>query len=268
MTSRRATLALCVAAALVATAMAPSGCSPSAPRTIFEDGFSGATLDPAWTPLDRQGDTGVGEQGCYQPSQVAVEAGQLVIHSAAQAATCGDRFNPPVAYPFVTGTVQWTSFAFTYGTVEIRARLAGGRGTWSTLWLLGAACRDASLASGENLGCPWPQPGSEEIDIAEIKNSDLSTVWQNLISAVSGTFSCTPATTDVSRDFHVYTLEWTPRSLVWRIDGAETCRFTGTTPASPMFLIIGTAIGGGAGPADPSTFPQTMLVDDVRITQP
>ena len=260
-------LAVRTIAILAATLIAPA-CSATTPTTIFEEDFSGSTLGPAWTALDRQGDTGVGEEGCYQPAQVAVDGGNLVLHSIVQTTSCGDQFNPPTAYSYATGMVQWTSFSFTYGTVQFRAQMAGGRGTWSAVWMLGASCRSASLASGANIGCSWPDPGSEEIDITEIKNSDLTTVWQNLISTPSGTKTCTPTTRDVSEGFHDYELVWAPGSLVWKIDGAETCRFTGTIPSSPMFLIVDTALGGGGGPVDPSTLPQTLLVDYVKITQP
>jgi len=251
--------------AILAAALIAPGCSPT---TIFEDDFSGSALGPAWTAIDRQGDTGVDEQGCYQPAQVAVGGGNLVLHSIVQTTSCGDQFNPPTTFPYATGMVQWTSFSFTYGTVHFRAQMAGGRGTWSAVWMLGASCRAASLASGANIGCPWPAPGSEEIDITEIKNSDLTTVWQNLISTARGTLSCTPTTGDVSQGFHDYELVWAPGSLDWKIDGAETCRYTGTIPSSPMFLMVDTALGGGAGPVDPSTLPQTLLVDYVKITQP
>jgi len=251
--------------AILAAALIAPGCSPT---TIFEDDFSGSALGPAWTAIDRQGDTGVDEQGCYQPAQVAVGGGNLILHSIVQMTSCGDQFNPPTTFPYATGMVQWTSFSFTYGTVHFRAQMAGGRGTWSAVWMLGASCRAASLASGANIGCPWPAPGSEEIDITEIKNSDLTTVWQNLISTARGTLSCTPTTGDVSQGFHDYELVWAPGSLDWKIDGAETCRYTGTIPSSPMFLMVDTALGGGAGPVDPSTLPQTLLVDYVKITQP
>jgi beta-glucanase (GH16 family) len=251
--------------AILAAALIAPGCSAT---TIFEDDFSGSALGPAWTAIDRQGDTGVDEQGCYQPAQVAVGGGNLVLHSIVQTTSCGDQFNPPTTFPYATGMVQWTSFSFTYGTVHFRAQMAGGRGTWSAVWMLGASCRAASLASGANIGCPWPAPGSEEIDITEIKNSDLTTVWQNLISTARGTLSCTPTTGDVSQGFHDYELVWAPGSLDWKIDGAETCRYTGTIPSSPMFLMVDTALGGGAGPVDPSTLPQTLLVDYVKITQP
>src|SRR6185503_15547652 len=118
------------------------------------------------------------------------------------------------------------------------------------------------------IGCPWPDAGSEEIDITEIKNSDLTTVWQNLISTARGTLSCTPTTTDVSQGFHDYALVWAPGSLVWKIDGVATCRYTGTIPSGPMFLLIDAALGGGGGPVDPSTLPQTLRVDYVKVTQP
>jgi beta-glucanase (GH16 family) len=255
-------------AILAAMLIVPACSPPPPPATLFEDDFSGSALGPAWTAVDRQGDTGIGEEGCYGPAEVEVTGGNLVLHSIVQTTSCGDQFSPPSDYAYATGMVQWTSASFTYGTVRFRAQMPGGRGTWSAVWMLGASCRAASLASGANVGCPWPDPGSDEIDITEIKNSDLTTVWQNLISTPSGTLTCTPTTSDVSEGFHDYELVWAPGSLVWKIDGAQTCRFIGTIPSRPMFLIIDAALGGAGGPVDPSTLPQTLLVDYVKVTQP
>jgi beta-glucanase (GH16 family) len=165
--------------------------------------------------------------------------------------------------------VQWTSFNFTYGTVEFRAKMAGGQGTWPAVWMLGADCQAGNIQSANNIApCNWPQVGSDEIDVTEIKNGALTTVWQNVISGNSGVQTCTPTTSDVTQNWHTYNLEWALDSLIWKIDGTETCRFTNNIPSTPMFLIINVAIGGGGGGAvDDFTLPQTMSVDYVKVTQ-
>jgi beta-glucanase (GH16 family) len=76
-------------------------------------------------------------------------------------------------------------------------------------------------------------------------------------------------------DYHIYAIEWTPGRIAFLLDGQTY--FT-VTPASlpagakwvydhPFFLILNLAVGG-EWPGDPdktTQFPQTMLVDYVRV---
>jgi hypothetical protein len=75
--------------------------------------------------------------------------------------------------------------------------------------------------------------------------------------------------------FHTYAVDWSPNLIVWYLDGSEYFR---ATPASlggktwvydhPFFMILNVAVGGyWPGNPDGSTvFPQTMLVDYVRVS--
>jgi len=249
-----------------------SGISFTATATsnvIFFDDFTGTTLGSQWVAMNRAGDYSNNEQECYNPSQISVSNSNLVITSIAQTATCGDANHSPSQFPTLSGMVQWATFHFTYGTVEFRAKMAGGQGTWPAIWMLGSNCQATNIQSADNSGaCNWPQPGSDEIDITEIKNADHKTVWQNVISGNSGFQTCTPATTDVSQNWHTYDLIWAAGSLTWQIDGTTTCKFTSNIPSTPMFLMINTAMGGAGGPINNSTLPQTLTVDYVKATQP
>ena len=76
-------------------------------------------------------------------------------------------------------------------------------------------------------------------------------------------------------DYHIYAVEWTPERIDFLVDGQS---YHTVTPASlpagtkwvydhPFFLILNVAVGG-AWPHNPdktSVFPQTMLVDYVRV---
>jgi hypothetical protein len=160
------------------------------------------------------------------------------------------------------------SFNFLYGTVTIHAKMPGGTGPWPAFWLLGADCQ--SDPSEANTYCNWPYPGSDEIDITEILRSDHTQVNQQVHTMSGNTQEnpgCKVETTDVSQDWHTYTLIWSPGSLIWEIDGTTTCTVSEYVPSTPMYLIINTAVGGSGAPTvDSSTFPQDMNVDYVQIT--
>jgi beta-glucanase (GH16 family) len=228
----------------------------------LDDEFNGPALDPAkWVALNRPGDASNAEQQCYDPSHVSQAQGLLTLRT--DASPCPD------GKPYTSGAIQMRSFSFTYGTVEIRAREAGGSGTWPAEWLLGSNCQQTNVTSADNHPpCDWPNPGSDEIDIAEIMGHNLTTVNEAIHSGGNND-GCRATTSDVSENWHTYQLVWSPGSLVWKIDGAVTCTRTGGVPSTPMFLIVNTAVGGsGGGTVDPSTLPQTHQVDYVRISKP
>jgi beta-glucanase (GH16 family) len=239
------------------------------PNVIFFDDFMGTTLDTTkWMAMNRAGDYSNNEQECYDPSQVSVSGSSLVITSIAPGATCGDANHAPSQFPTVSGMVQWKTFNFTYGTVEFRAKMAGGQGTWPAVWLLGASCQQSNITTADNIGtCNWPQPGSDEIDITEILGSNHTSPNQQIHSGGNNN-GCTATTTDVSQSYHVYQLVWTSSSLEWKIDGTSTCKLTSNIPSNPMFLIINTAMGGAGGPIDSATLPQMTTVDYVKVTLP
>ncbi len=80
-------------------------------------------------------------------------------------------------------------------------------------------------------------------------------------------------------DFHVFWTEWTPTFLAIGVDDVSYYNITlaGTSvipeferaTASPLFWILNVAVGGDwGGDVDQTTvFPQTMLVDYVRVFQ-
>jgi beta-glucanase (GH16 family) len=248
---------------VIATSVADSSQSASAHVAVgasFFDDFTGTALDTTtWIAMDRPGDPSNNELQCYLPANQSVGGGYLNLTAKAQTVVCSDG----ATYNYTSAMVQWKSFNFTYGTVEVRAKMAGGQGTWPAIWLLGYNCQQSNVTDPN--ACPWPQPGSDEIDISEIKGGVLTTVWQNVISGSSGWQTCQPTTSDVSQNWHVYRLEWSAGLLVWKIDGATTCMFTQSIPSTPMFLLLNVALGGGGGTVDNSTLPQTMQVDYVSV---
>ncbi len=240
--------------------LSAGGSGSAAGNVIFQDNFDGSVLGSAWVALDRPGDSSNAEAQCYRPANSAV-AGGFLTQTAKQDSSCS-------GFSYTASMVQWKSFSFTYGTVEFRAKLAGGKGTWAAVWMLGKNCQISNVTSADNIGtCDWPNPGSDEIDITEILNGDLTQVNQQ-VHTNTGSPGCRPSTTDVSQNFHTYKFIWAPTKMTWLIDGKTTCTATSSIPSMPMFLMINVAVGGGGGGTiDPSTFPQTSTIDYVTVTQ-
>ncbi|APQ17784.1 family 16 glycosylhydrolase [Maribacter hydrothermalis] len=154
-------------------------------------------------------------------------------------------------------------FEFTYGRVEIRAKLPSAGGSWPALWALGANFDEVS----------WPACG--EIDIMEHVGNNSNTISSALHypgnfggSAVVGSTLVPTATSE----FHNYTVEWTADSIKFVVDGElvhNSLVNSSSTPFnSDFFLIMNVAMGGNlGGTIDPAFTQDTMEVDYVRVYQ-
>jgi len=154
-------------------------------------------------------------------------------------------------------------YEFTYGRVEVRAKLPSGGGTWPALWALGA--------NFDTVG--WPDSG--ELDIMEHIGNNPNVISSSLHypqnfggNAVTGS---TPVATATS-EFHNYTMEWTPDCIKFVVDDEiihTTFQNSTTTPFnSDFFLIMNIAMGGTLGGAIDNAFTEdTMEVDYIRVYQ-
>ena len=159
---------------------------------------------------------------------------------------------------------------FTYGRIDIRAKLPVASGMWPALWMLGS-----NIATN-----PWPACG--ETDIMELvgtnPNRVTGSVHWALANGTSGTINKNffLTTGDFSLKFHVYSLVWKQNIIQMYVDdqlymtAKNTDITSGTWPFNnPSFLIFNLAVGGD-WPGSPNTstiFPQRLLVDYVRWFQ-
>jgi beta-glucanase (GH16 family) len=239
---------------------------PGTSTLAFDDEFNGTSVDRSlWTVVYAHGDRSGNEPECYMPANVSESAGTLRELEKVQNVTCPiDSQNGgtgTLSSGYSDGAVQ-SNYTFTYGIVKARIKYAGGQGPWPDLWLLGTNCQSPTWL--QSLTCDWPQSGANEIDIAEILNSDHTNVNQQI--HYTSDPSCYPTTTDVSKYWHTYTVAWSPTQVAYRIDGVTTCTLTSPVPTTPMFIIINTAVGGCCGgPIKNNTLPQTTEVDYVRV---
>ncbi|GAB3019451.1 hypothetical protein GCM10011376_29390 [Nocardioides flavus (ex Wang et al. 2016)] len=69
-----------------------------------------------------------------------------------------------------------------------------------------------------------------------------------------------------SKNYHVFSVEWTPRQLVFRIDGKETARIRGRISAERQFVILSLISANYEIPKiKDRRLPQHMYVDWVRV---
>lgn len=154
-------------------------------------------------------------------------------------------------------------FSFTYGKVDVRAKLPTGGGTWPAIWMLGSNITEVG----------WPNCG--EIDIMEhvgnnqdVVSSALHFPGNNGGNAIFEEINIAGASTD----FHVYSVEWSSTEIVFSIDGNpyHTFPYANNLPFynNDFFMILNVAMGGTFGGAiDPAFTESTMEIDYVRVYQ-
>jgi hypothetical protein len=157
-------------------------------------------------------------------------------------------------------------FDFTYGKVEVRAKLPEGKGTWPAIWMLGANI--------DQVG--WPACG--EIDIMEHFGKSQGTVSSAMHTPSSYGNTANYGDqflADVSTKFHIYSVEWTAEEMVFKVDDVEHYKYSPSVKNSStwpydadQYLIMNIAMGGTAGGTiDASFVESTMVIDYIRVYQ-
>tara|TARA_B110000971_G_scaffold38514_1_gene37343 strand:- start:3968 stop:4813 length:846 start_codon:yes stop_codon:yes gene_type:complete len=158
-------------------------------------------------------------------------------------------------------------FSFTYGRVEVRAKLPSGGGTWPAIWMLGDNITSVS----------WPSCG--EIDIMEHTGNDQG-ITSSAIHNASGSGN-TPyvgyaANNDaVSSAFHIYAINWTAEKIDFMVDDVIHYTYQPTDKNAAnwpfdanQFIVLNVAMGGSLGGAIDGSFTESaMEIDYVRVFQ-
>jgi beta-glucanase (GH16 family) len=157
---------------------------------------------------------------------------------------------------------------FTYGRIEIRAKLPKGRGTWPAGWTLGSNLQEVG----------WPLCG--EIDILEHVGFDPDTIVGSVHTTAYNHIKGTQKTKKLFiknpyTEFHTYAIEWTANQMDFILDDTTylTVQNEHKTDKEwpfdkPQYLLLDLAIGGNWGGekgVDDTIFPVSMEVDYVRV---
>lgn len=174
--------------------------------------------------------------------------------------------------PYTSGRIKTKDrFERTYGRFEARIKLPVGQGIWPAFWMLGANIDEVG----------WPRCG--EIDIMEYRGQEPR-VLHGTVHGPGYQGDLSLGTRHVLAQggfhlgFHVFAVEWSEDSIVWQVDGHT---YHTVTPAdlppgtewvfdAPFFILLNVAVGGRwvGAPDENTAFPQTMLVDWVRVHGP
>lgn len=168
-----------------------------------------------------------------------------------------------------------TKFAFTYGKVEVRAKLPKDAGTWPAIWTLGANVNERGNYFGSEFGnVGWAKCG--EIDILEQtgwdKEHSLSHFhWDDLITNAYHEEGSTHVLSTSDDGFHIFSMEWTKDYLRTFVDGKMVYEFDNSDNRPfnhDHYLILNLAIGGNLGGNVPDAFTKAnFVIDYVRIYQ-
>jgi len=227
----------------------------------WQDEFNGTSLSSDWIHEIGNGSWGWGnnELQYYREQNTSVENGYLTIRAKQE--NYGG-FNYTSSRIITKGNVFNT-----YGRIDIRAKIPYGQGLWPALWML-----------GENIySVSWPTCG--EIDIMEMIGGNgyndrtiHGTIhWEDNGHASYGGHNSL-STGMYADEFHVFSIIWTQSSIKWLRDDIQyhTVDINNLTAFHNNFFFIFNVAVGGNWPGSPdatTVFPQTMIVDYVRVFQ-
>ena len=235
------------------------------------NGPSGSAADSSKWTLETGGDGwGNNELEYYtaRPQNIFQQDGNLVIKVSQEKYTGADG----VTRNYTSGRLKTLGkFSQAYGRFEARIRIPYGQGIWPAFWMMGDHIDKVS----------WPAGG--ELDIMENIGKEPAIVHGTIHGpGYSGDGGITSSYTLRSSgrfadDFHIFAVEWEPNAIRFYVDKdlyatrtpADLPKGTKWVFDHPFFLLLNVAVGGDwpGSPDASTTFPQTMLVDYVRVYQ-
>jgi beta-glucanase (GH16 family) len=268
------TIRFLAAAALTLCVASLPALRAASPQLVWSDEFN-QSVSAGPDPLKWNYDLGVGNPPGWGNNELETytnsRSNSLIVADAAATDGKALAIRAQAANgSYTSARIQTAStFSFTYGRLEARAKVPSGVGCWPAFWALGS----------DNATVGWPACG--EIDVMEwvgqtpshIKGSLHATGYSggnslNADSVLSNNASYSDA-------YHVFAVDWYPDQIIFSMDGTVyEVRKKSDIPAgsswpfnAPFFVILNFAVGGDwPGPPNASTvFPQDYRVDYVRV---
>ncbi len=236
---------------------------------VWQDEFNGTQIDLSKWEYEVNGQGGGNNELQYYTDR---ELNSFIYNNSLVLRALKENFTGP------DGTREYTSARlrtkykgdWKYGRFDISAKLPYGQGLWPAIWMLPT---------------DWVYGGwaaSGEIDIMELLGQEPRKVYGTIHyggqypnNVHTGTFY-ELLTSTFSDDYHLFTLEWEMNEMRWYVDGnlysTQTNWYTLNAPYPAPFdqrfhIILNVAVGGNwpGNPDNTTTFPQSMLIDYVRV---
>ncbi|MFK7844292.1 MAG: family 16 glycosylhydrolase [Rhodothermales bacterium] len=267
--NKRFLIAICLFIFVSAQSITVQSATAQTWELVWADEFDGDLLDPnKWSFQFGDGcpnlcGWGNNELQWYSGTNHSVGNGLLTI-TAKEESVSGKNYTSSRLRSINKG--DWT-----YGRIEVRAKMPIGQGLWPAIWMLPT---DPSIYG------VWAASG--EIDIMEYvghkPDEVLGTIhfggtWpQNQFTSKTYTLP----SGSFNDDFHVFSIEWEKEEIRWYVDGElystlSNWSSTGGTFPAPFdidfHLLINLAVGGNlpGNPDATTSFPQELVVDYVRV---
>lgn len=215
-----------------------------------------------------------GEIQSYTNQNAFIENGAMVLEAREETIVedNGQSFNYSSAKLITKGKQKWT-----YGRIEVRAKLPSGKGIWPAIWM---------MPEDEPYYGTWPVCG--EIDIMEFLGHQTDEIHGTIHfgephKQIQGTYMI-PEGRSFTEEYHTYTIEWQPGKIDWFVDDVHYHTASDWFSKNPQnsetypypapfdqdfFLIMNISVGGGwpGNPDETTQFPQQMHIDYVRVYQ-
>ena len=226
-------------------------------KVSFEDDFTGSAVDTAkwmynyfWGEVLLKDTYALpGDKHFYTKGQNIEVSDSVLKIVTKQETSTGKVWNPalgftPREFNYTSGLISTAnSFRQKYGKIQIKAKMSN------------APVRQAIWMVAEKI--------LPHVDIAKLEKGKLfyGNFWGNI--AEKGGIQKKLSKRGGSKftgDFYIYTLEWTPEQLVWKINDVPVLKQTQGVPQEPMYLVMSSGVT-----ADVSSLPAKMEIDWVRI---
>jgi hypothetical protein len=233
---------------------------------VWSDEFNGSTVNSANWSFESGNNNGWGnnelENYTSRTQNAFVSQGNLIIE-ARQESYQGNNYTS-------ARMITKGNKVFTFGRIDIRAKLPKGKGMWPALWLLGSNI--------DAVG--WPACG--EIDMMELLGQETNKIYGTLhwgadfASHLSKGTTYTLSSGSFDEEFHVFSLIWKQDSIKMYVDDTEFFSAVKNDIAgnndpfnNSFFFIFNIAVGGNfpGNPDGTTTFPQRMVIDYIRVFQ-
>jgi beta-glucanase (GH16 family) len=239
----------------------------------WTDEFSGSSLSKAWTHRGKAYEP-QSLRRCSRGSAKAVRVGGGAVQLSVIRDRSRDTLCPALRRGQIAGNYAYRlnghigtdeGFSFRYGVAAARIKFPRLRGQHGGFWM-------------QPVGGMYPGGTGHEIDVVEsfggvLRRSGLfSYIHRYEDGRVVKTGANIPNTflhgprDGWWKNFHVFSVQWKPRSLIFRIDGKETWRIGGHISQVPEYLILSLLSSDYEIPLmQDRQLPQHMYVDWVRV---